>query len=68
MNNLPSCDLLQNAQLGTYKQTLEAAMHLGSVDLKITDPRLKELDALPRRATDGSAGYDVAACLGSGLR
>ncbi|EPX83724.1 deoxyuridine 5'-triphosphate nucleotidohydrolase [Salipiger mucosus] len=40
-------------------------MELPSVDLKITNPRLKDLGALPRRATDGSAGYDIAACIDS---
>lgn len=38
-------------------------MELKSVDVKVTNPRLFELGGLPKRATDGSAGYDVAACI-----
>lgn len=38
-----------------------------SVDLKILDPRVGNEFPLPKRATDGSAGVDLRACLDAPL-
>ena len=32
------------------------------IEIEIKNPLLKELDALPRKATDGAAGYDIRFC------
>lgn len=34
-----------------------------NVDIKIEDPLLMEIGGIPFRSTDGSAGYDVRACI-----
>ena len=36
---------------------------LDQVDIKVDDPLLMSLGGLPSRSTDGSAGFDVRACI-----